>query len=319
MKKSILFFGLATAILTSSCEQFKKGDGGLQYNIVKDAGNAKVGTGDVLSFHAMIINDKDSIVNNTYEVGLPNVIQIPDNNDPQAYAGDYYSMFRMLGEGDSAVFRLDVDTLVARTGQPKPDFADKFIEFRIKVDKVFQKGDLSDSLLNDNVRAYYDGLINDLKDSENARIDKYISKNNLKTQKTESGLQYVVEKEGDGVKLTPGDSVVVNYTGAVIGGIVFDTSVEEVAKKEKLYNALRTYEPATFPIGTNMMLPGWDEGIQLMSKGAKYKLIIPSALGYGEFGQQFAKIAPYSPLVFDVEILDVKKGTAPVASEEPAQ
>jgi FKBP-type peptidyl-prolyl cis-trans isomerase FkpA len=318
MKKSILFLGMATALIMSSCQQFKKGDGGMEYNIIKDAGNAKAVPGDVVVFDFTMKTDHDTVMTSSYETFMPAVFQLPGLEDPQNYAGGYLSAIRMLGEGDSAIFKINVDTLVAKTGSPRPpDSIDQFIVFTVKVHKNFQKGDLTDSALNSHVTEYMEARLQQLKESEPARIDAYVSENKLKTTKTASGLQYVVEKEGDGVKLTPGDSVVVEYTGSVIGGITFDTSIEEVAKKHKLYNQMRTYEPASFPVGSNMMLPGWEEGIQLMSKGAKYKLIIPSSLGYGEFGQQMVRIPQYAPLVFDVEIKDVKKGTGVIP--EPAQ
>ena len=303
-------------MISSSCKQFKTGDGGLQYKIVKDAGAPKAQTGDVLSVHMHVVTDRDSTLDNTNDRALPSIIQIYDSTNPQAYPGDYNTMFSMLGEGDSAVFKLDLDTMASRTGQPKPEFADKYIIFKVKVNKVFAKGDLTDSVMSETVNTYYEGLINTLKENEQDRIDAYISKNKLKTIKTASGLQYIIEKEGEGEKITPGDSAVVNYTGGVIGGKVFDTSVKEVAEKENIFNSMRTYEPATFPVGINMSIPGFDEGLLLMNKGSKFKLIIPSVLGYGESGYPGAKIPHYAPLVFDVELLDIKKGVPPAPTVE---
>ena len=108
---------------------------------------------------------------------------------------------------------------------------------------------------------------------------------------TESGLQYQVVKEGDGLQPGPDDVVTVHYTGKLIDGTVFDSSVERG-------------EPATFPL--NQVIPGWTEGLQLMSEGAKYRLFIPSELAYGSKGAG-DKILPNSTLIFDVELIKVEK------------
>ena len=108
---------------------------------------------------------------------------------------------------------------------------------------------------------------------------------------TKSGLQYIVIKEGTGAKPGPTDEVTVHYTGRLIDGTVFDSSVERG-------------EPATFAL--NKVIPGWTEGLQLMSEGSKYKLFIPSELAYGSKGAG-DQILPNSTLIFDVELIKVKK------------
>ena len=106
---------------------------------------------------------------------------------------------------------------------------------------------------------------------------------------TESGLQYLVLKEGDGKKPGPNDVVTVHYTGRLIDGTVFDSSVERG-------------EPATFAVG--QVIPGWVEGLQLMSEGAAWRLFIPSNLAYGPHGT--GPIQPNSTLVFDVQLIKVE-------------
>ena len=106
---------------------------------------------------------------------------------------------------------------------------------------------------------------------------------------TESGLQYEVLTKGEGASPTTDDSVTVHYTGTLIDGTIFDSSVERG-------------EPATF--GVSQVIPGWTEALQLMSVGDKFRLVIPSELAYGQRGSG-AKIAPNSTLVFEVELLNI--------------
>lgn len=110
---------------------------------------------------------------------------------------------------------------------------------------------------------------------------------------TDSGLQYsVVEEASDASAATPKatDTVSVHYTGTLIDGTVFDSSVER-------------NEPATFPL--NGVIPGWTEGLQLMKVGSKYRFFIPSELAYGEQGAP-PVIPPNSTLIFDVELLSIE-------------
>ncbi|PPL04570.1 FKBP-type peptidyl-prolyl cis-trans isomerase [Parapedobacter indicus] len=317
MKKSVFSLGLATLVLAGACQQFKTGEGGLQYKIIKDGGQPKAQTGDLLSVNMTVTTDRDSLLSSTYKIGLPQIINIAADSLPGLYPGDYNSMFKMLGEGDSAVFKLNLDTMAAKTMQPKPDFADHYVTFNVKVNKHFKKGELTDSALYAEVNTYFDGEIQKLKASEEGKINDYIKKNNLEPLKTASGLQYIITEEGTGEKPVAGDTVKVNYTGALVAtGDVFDTSIKEVAEKNNTYNPMRPYEPAKFAIGVRQVIPGWDEGLLLLPKGSKAKLIIPSELGYGERGDGRGVIPPFAPLVFDIELIDVLK---PAANDAAAQ
>jgi peptidylprolyl isomerase len=113
-----------------------------------------------------------------------------------------------------------------------------------------------------------------------------------KTQTTPSGLMYIILEEGTGENADSNDIVSVHYSGFLVDGTKFDSSVERD-------------EPLTFTIGVGQVIPGWDEGITLLNKGAKAKLIIPPFLAYGE--RDMGSIPPNSTLIFDVELVDVKK------------
>jgi peptidyl-prolyl cis-trans isomerase A (cyclophilin A) len=108
---------------------------------------------------------------------------------------------------------------------------------------------------------------------------------------TPSGLRYVVDKEGTGATPVASDNVTVHYTGSFLDGKIFDSSVQRG-------------QPATF--GLNQVIKGWTEGLQLMKEGAKYRFIIPPALGYGEQGYPGA-IPPNSTLIFEIELIKVNR------------
>ncbi len=123
--------------------------------------------------------------------------------------------------------------------------------------------------------------------------EKFLQENlkNENVKSTASGLQYIVEKEGTGIQPTATDEVTVHYTGKLLDGTVFDSSVSRG-------------EPATFPL--NRVIPGWTEGVQLMKEGGKYTFFIPSDLAYGPQGVPNA-IPPHSTLIFEVELIKVIK------------
>ena len=112
--------------------------------------------------------------------------------------------------------------------------------------------------------------------------------NNKSVYTTKSGLKYRKIKEGNGKKPKVTDRVKVHYTGSLIDGTKFDSSVDRG-------------EPITFQL--NQVIPGWTEGLQLMDEGSKYYLYIPYNLGYGE--QQAGAIPPGSTLIFEVELLEI--------------
>ena len=130
-----------------------------------------------------------------------------------------------------------------------------------------------------------------LKESE-SWLEENAEKDSVQT--TESGLQYKVIEEGNGPKPTMDDRVKVHYHGTLPDGTVFDSSVDKG-------------EPATLRVGG--VIKGWQEGIQMMSEGAKYQFFIPPSLGYGERGS--GNIEPNSVILFDVELIEI-------VEEEPA-
>ncbi|MCZ2720990.1 FKBP-type peptidyl-prolyl cis-trans isomerase [Marinomonas sp. 15G1-11] len=120
--------------------------------------------------------------------------------------------------------------------------------------------------------------------------------------KTESGLMYKAITEGEGGTPTETDVVKVNYEGSLVDGTVFDSSYERG-------------EPISFPL--NQVIPGWTEGLQLMTVGSKYELYIPADLAYGPGGT--GPIPPNSPLKFVVELLDIETEEVADTTEEATE
>ena len=123
--------------------------------------------------------------------------------------------------------------------------------------------------------------------------EKFLADNKSKPgiQTTASGLQYEVIKEGTGVKPTASDLVKVHYEGKLTNDTIFDSSFQRG-------------EPTEFYV--NQVIKGWTEGLQLMSVGSKYRFFIPQDLAYGA-NENNPQIPPFSTLVFDVELLEIKK------------
>jgi FKBP-type peptidyl-prolyl cis-trans isomerase FkpA len=130
--------------------------------------------------------------------------------------------------------------------------------------------------------------------------DKFLADNGKKPgiKTTASGLQYEVLTEGKGDHPKASDKVTVNYKGTLIDGTVFDSSYDRG-------------QPVSFPLGN--VIPGWTEGVQLMTPGSKYKFYIPSGMAYGERGAP-PKIGPNSALVFEVELISIDKDAAAPAA-----
>jgi len=124
---------------------------------------------------------------------------------------------------------------------------------------------------------------------------KFLADNGKKPEvkTTASGLQYQVLTEGQGAKPKAGDTVRVHYKGTLLDGETFDDSYARG-------------EPVEFALA--QVVPGWQEGLQLMPVGSKYKLWIPGGLGYGEQGTPGGPIGPNATLVFEVELLDIVNG-----------
>ena len=142
------------------------------------------------------------------------------------------------------------------------------------------------------INNYFQALQAKKTESANAEGSAFLAENGKRPEvtTTASGLQYEILTEGNDVKPVDADKVTVHYTGTLLDGTVFDSSVERG-------------EPASFPL--NGVIKGWTEGLQYMGIGAKYKFYIPSDLAYGPRGAG-GQIGPNATLIFEVELISIE-------------
>jgi FKBP-type peptidyl-prolyl cis-trans isomerase len=180
-------------------------------------------------------------------------------------------------EFDKGAFLLALKEALDSVPSQLSDSALKVVDERFKRDLGLKRREKRIKLEEDNLKI------------ANAFLDENKSKEGVKV--TESGLQYVVLKEGTGPKPKLKDKVKVHYHGTMQDGTVFDSSVDRGA-------------PATFPV--DGVIAGWMEILQIMPVGSKYKIVVPPELGYGRRGAR-PPIGPNAVLVFDIELLEIEK------------
>ncbi len=281
--KKILIIATVLFATTAFAQKFEKTKSGLEYVIVKPNKGERIKNNDVVFVDLSYANAKDSILfDNKKVIGQPVQLIVSDGD----FKGDLNDALKLLTLGDSGIFKINADSLFQKTfRQPLPPFIEKgtALKFYIKVNKVTNQ----DALLREQQAEA------EMKEKEETVVlSKYIADNKLQPEKTESGLQYVITQAATGPKPENGKTVVVHYTGRLVNGQKFDSSVDR-------------NEPFEFTIGVGQVIKGWDEGIALLNKGAKATLLIPSKLGYGARGAG-GSIGPFEPLIFDVELIDIK-------------
>jgi len=218
----------------------------------------------------------------------------------QPVSGGLEEALGLLLPGDSAVFRFPADTVFAKTfRQPVPPFIRKSGNTMVVLASarelltVAEMTARQEKLQADYAKqAQQKALAQIAKDA--AQIQAYLKKNKLLAKKTAGGTYYIVTRSGKGLPPKKGQTVRVLYRGTVLAtGKEFDSS------------AKHGNEPIAFPLGTGQVIPGWDQGIAMLTKGSKGVLFIPSALAYGPRGAG-ADIPANAVLRFEVELVDVK-------------
>lgn len=295
--KKISMFIIASAMIISmsSCSKYrgyKESDNGLFYKFyVENEKEAKPQLGDLLTMTLVYkIAENDSVIEDSRTRPTPFMLLLKASD----FKGDLFEGLAMMHKGDSASFILKADSFFVKTARmpemPKFINAETMLKFEIKLTDIKPKAVFEKEMAE--AQAKFKEDADKRKASEPELIAKYLKDNKITVRPTKSGLYFVEKTKGTGAKVVAGQKVVVNYTGRFLDGNIFDSSEGK--------------KPFEFVVGQQQVIPGWDEALQLMNKGCKAVVIIPSAIGYGEQGAGNA-IPPFTPLVFDVELIDIAK------------
>jgi len=289
----IAFAGVMAGFFLTSCNQlgkkhpgFKKAESGLYYKFhhrSSDTTQAKLGEFAVVD---MVYGTPDSVLFDSRK--------LPANRQPMkipmiksVYKGDIYAGLSMMHVGDSATFECNADSVFKKIFRMRklPAFVDstKDVYFSIKLVAVKTP---------QQIQAEESAKMVVLQNNETKEREAYLKAHKITTKPTANGLIIINKKQGRGPHPKVGEKVTVDYTGYLLDGKKFDSSVDR--KK-----------PFVFTLGKHQVIPGWDEGIATLRKGGAATLIIPSSLGYG--ARNMGPIPPFSTLVFDVKLLNIAK------------
>ena len=306
MKKiNVIMLLIAGVVACDSGTGTKETPSGHKYEVLVKESEAPAEDGQFLVINMEYRDQNDSVWVNTVELGRPSVV-IKQDSVWKTSGRALEEMLIDAGKGDSMKITLSAQDLFDG-GQMPPNVQpeDEFTIF-LGVSEVFNQEELQvwqqDMAEQQQARATEQAAEQLVEDKE--IIEEYLEKNNIDAETTESGLSYVIHNEGSGEKAQPGDQVKVNYSGYVLGGEYFDSSIQSVAEEKGLFNPQREYGPFTFTLGQGAVIEGWDEGIALLKEGGKATLYIPSTMAYGSM-QRSEQIGPNSILVFDVELVEI--------------
>jgi FKBP-type peptidyl-prolyl cis-trans isomerase FkpA len=302
MNKSIHLVTLALLLLASGCteQEFKKAKDGSEYKIFHSGNTDKAAQGNFMELN-IVAKYKDSVLFSTIENSMPRFIPFDTASFPP--------YFKEVHEGDSLIIRQATDSIM-KSGQGAPWMQKgQFIYQTFKVVKLFPNQAAADSVSKTfeakaKTIAYKKTVTTiekELADSaalvkkDDGLINDYLTKNNIKASKTPWGTYVSITTPGTGANITENDVAVVNYTGKTFNDSTFDSNTDK---------KFGHVEPLDVDMSEFRIIPGWIDGLKLMQKGSKGKIIIPSILAYGKRGK-YPKIGPDENLVFDIEVTDI--------------
>jgi len=277
---------ILTHLLLFSCQflyaqEWKMTEKGVKYRIIKsNPKNRKAKIGEIISFNISIHNGKDSVLMKSTSSQL----NWQGKNSDKDLRTTPIDILTLANEKDSLEVWVSLDTLRKYEGQLNPIVdVGNHLKYYLKINSIRS---------NLEIQAEKEKKEKAQKAKEIKEIQAYLTKNKLTAKAFPSGLHIVSLSKGTGAKPQKEQTVVVHYTGKLLSGIKFDSSLDR-------------NRPFEFKIGMGQVIKGWDEGFAELNLGTKAILLIPSSMGYGERGAG-RDIPPNAILVFEVELLEVK-------------
>jgi FKBP-type peptidyl-prolyl cis-trans isomerase FkpA len=294
--KRVIYLLIATAFLFSACKSsFKKGKGGVVYKVDRTGSGETIKQGQFLEFHSKNTY-RDSVLSDTRLT----MAQIQPFDSTQIPPDDY-KILKDLRKGDKITYKISTDSAF-KGGQMAP-WAKKgeYIITEISIINIHKTREEAQAAYRvaalEGQKKADAKLLVDKKgqlDKDEKIISEYLSKNNITTIKSPLGVHVQIITPGTD-KITDSSNVKINYTGQTFAGNVFDSNTDP---------KFGHMEPYIVSMGAPQVIKGWIESLNMLGKGAKAKIYVPSTLGYGEQGNG-ANIPPNENLIFDMEILDL--------------
>jgi FKBP-type peptidyl-prolyl cis-trans isomerase len=297
-----IVFWIALAVLAHGCSDVKETPNGMRFRVVRKGDGTKPRPGDIVAFNFRITDSGDSIWRDTYSNSFPIITKIGDSSKlPKERGLD--QMLRMVSEGDSIIVNLSISEYYKDViKRPVPGRLDstKRLLYRVRIDSV---------LSIEAYRKWVRYVFQKKRDEQLARdievIDAYLNSQGINAFKIESGLRYLITRPGHGPNAKSGQEVTVNYCGYLLTGEYFSTNILDLAKEKDIYHSAVKYQPYKRVIDQPGVIPGWNEALKLLNRGAKGTFYIPSVLAYGN-EKLDTLIDKHENLVFDIEVIDIK-------------
>ncbi|MBX2964234.1 MAG: FKBP-type peptidyl-prolyl cis-trans isomerase [Cyclobacteriaceae bacterium] len=287
--------------LFSCVSNEKETPSGMKFKVVRKGDGVLPQPGEVVVFKFLFKDSKDSIWAQMTD-DLPAAVLTQDSTAIDSEDG-MTQMLRMVSKGDSVVVSMPIkDFFKDLVRSEVPDDVDSTLtlSYHIRIDSIMPQMQFM---------MYQQEMMNRFREKQLAKdiaeIDQYLTERNIEAVKTESGIRYVINTPGTGENAASGQAVTVNYSGYLLDGQYFDSSVQSVAQERGIYNPMRPYEPYEVTIDQTSVIQGWHESLKYLNKGAKGTFYIPSSLAYGP-QQRSEVIKENSILVFDLEVLEIK-------------
>ena len=295
-KKLIYILSIGLLVLLSGVglwiyktRTFSKTATGLSYKVVQRGKGRRPQEKDYLFLQISYQTPDKQVIFDTAQNGSPIILHYAEVDKLDVVLKEAIGMMR---EGDTLLFKVTAKQLfgdyLGALAMQYDLKEDTIIETKVKIEKMMQEEQFEKQKAEKDAQA----------------IEEYLKAEGIAAETTPSGLRYIIDTPGKGKKPLPGDYVKVHYTGRLLEGGVFDTSQAEVAQAHGIHHPQRTYEPFKFQVGKGQVIAGWDEGLQLISKGSKARLFIPSELAYGSRGAGHM-IPPHAVLVFEIHLISV--------------